>query len=209
MSSKDLANVRLSLDGARNMVEVNGTDITNGILAVDVHTEGMDVPRVTLSLLTGEVEIDGEVRVTVPEKTHAALVALGWTPPPADEAARAHELAARLLANPIYRQVADLAEQRGLAVDGGEFVIEESDVFDKDVVRVRFTCFLVPVKPPAEWAAEHGVRIMDPDGWRQRCGDLPARSFEEPLTRREFVQRMSVSTCDRPTADTAGEGMAP
>ncbi|OUC99330.1 hypothetical protein [Streptosporangium minutum] len=61
-------------------VEVDGQKLT-GIRALDLHTAVNELPTITLDLIIREVDVDGEAIVTVPDKTHAALVALGWTPP--------------------------------------------------------------------------------------------------------------------------------
>lgn len=42
------------------------------------------------------------------------------------------------------------------------------------------------LKTPSEWAAERGVEILDPDGWRGR----DAKSFDEPITAEEFDRRL-------------------
>lgn len=195
MSINSTANVRLDLNSGKRagVVEVNGTNLANAVTAVAVTAGAMDTPVVSLTLLTHEVMVDGGARVTIPEETHAALVVLGWTPPPADEAAQAHELAVRLLANPIYHQITGLAEKRGLSIGGGEIQIEESDAFGKDTLRVRLICDLVPVKTPAEWAAEQGVHVMDPDGWRRHRA-LGPRSWDEPISLAEFRARLTSST---------------
>jgi hypothetical protein len=169
MSSKDLASVRLNLGGsAGSVVEVNGVNYANSVAGVDVQASGWGPPKVSLSLVTHEVVVDGEAKVTVPDETHAALVALGWTPPPAADAARAHELASTLLANPIYRQTADLAETRGLVL-GGEVEIEESADFTQDVVRVRFTADLIPADS-LKLRAEQAEHLL-PESIRQELAE--------------------------------------
>ncbi|MFJ2029439.1 hypothetical protein [Streptosporangium sp. NPDC087985] len=40
-----------------------------------------DLPGLTVDLLMHEVEVDGEMVVSVPDRTRDALIALGWTPP--------------------------------------------------------------------------------------------------------------------------------
>jgi len=49
------------------------------------------------------------------------------------------------------------------------------------------------LRTPAEWSALDGVTVMDPDGWRG-SKHLPAKSFDEPIDRAEWVERLSVST---------------
>lgn len=45
-------------------------------------------------------------------------------------------------------------------------------------------------KTPAEWAAERGSRILDPDGWRMDG----APPFDEPTTYADFSWRFAIST---------------
>jgi hypothetical protein len=61
------------------------------------------------------------------------------------------------------------------------------------------------LRKPEHWEQHFGIRIMDPDGWR---GPNPeAKSFEEPITKKEFVERMGPSTTtnmhDREPGDEA------
>lgn len=42
-----------------------------------------------------------------------------------------------------------------------------------------------PRKTPQEWAADRGMQILDPDGWRKP--DSPP--FDQPCTEDEFVER--------------------
>lgn len=48
------------------------------------------------------------------------------------------------------------------------------------------------LKPPREWAHEKGMWIRSPDGWR-----VDDKSFDEPITEREFRRRASMSTVER------------
>lgn len=67
-------------------VLVDGTDISStlGGLQFESHA-GVDLNRLTLDLIAPEVEIDAVVQIVVPDATRDALVALGWTPPAADD----------------------------------------------------------------------------------------------------------------------------
>lgn len=47
------------------------------------------------------------------------------------------------------------------------------------------------MKTPSEWEVATGIRIHDPDGWRGRM----AKSWQEPLSRDDFINRAKVSTC--------------
>ena len=49
------------------------------------------------------------------------------------------------------------------------------------------------LKLPSEWEAIDGIAVMDPDGWdRQNF----AESWATPISRDEWTERMSRSTCD-------------
>ena len=50
------------------------------------------------------------------------------------------------------------------------------------------------MKTPAEWAKEDGIRILDPDGWRGATKELPAKDFNEPLTKLDYSRRVVHST---------------
>lgn len=43
---------------------------------------------------------------------------------------------------------------------------------------------------PVEWQEIEGVTILDPDGWRM----AGAPAWDEPITRDDFLKRMSIST---------------
>jgi hypothetical protein len=47
-------------------------------------------------------------------------------------------------------------------------------------------------KTPEEWSAEKGIRIIDPDGWRNK-GDF---TWNEPIDEKEFMFLAMMSTCD-------------
>lgn len=49
------------------------------------------------------------------------------------------------------------------------------------------------LRAPAEWSVLDGVTVMDPDGWRG-CRHLSAKSFDEPIGRDEWEERLSLST---------------
>lgn len=48
------------------------------------------------------------------------------------------------------------------------------------------------VQTPDEWSRRLGVTIHDPDGWRQ-----DGKSWDEPISRAEFMRRMQVSTIEK------------
>lgn len=68
--------------GGTASIQVGGIEINRAVRAVRYSIEAGDLPRVTLDLVLTETEIDGDAVVSVPDTTRAALVALGWTPPP-------------------------------------------------------------------------------------------------------------------------------
>jgi hypothetical protein len=49
------------------------------------------------------------------------------------------------------------------------------------------------LRTPAEWSVLDGVTVMDPDGWRG-SRTLPAKSWDEPISREEWQDRLEVST---------------
>lgn len=49
------------------------------------------------------------------------------------------------------------------------------------------------LRPPSEWADAEGITIHDPDGWRG-TRDLPAKSYDEPITNAEYRRRRQTST---------------
>ena len=65
-------------------IEVGGHDISNAVRGFTLTSEVGHMPGILLDLLvfTGETEVEGDVKVHVPDETAAALVTLGWTPPP-------------------------------------------------------------------------------------------------------------------------------
>ena len=50
------------------------------------------------------------------------------------------------------------------------------------------------VRTPDEWAEEMGFEIIDPDGWRWKCGELEPRPYSEEISRKEFNVRAIRST---------------
>lgn len=75
----DTASIRLAPGKAA--VQVNGT-VLHGVTALRVEGAVDRVPSLVLELPLWEVEVEGGVEVEVPPETRAALVLLGWTPPP-------------------------------------------------------------------------------------------------------------------------------
>lgn len=69
---------------------------------------------------------------------------------------------------------------------------------------VPFPASAPELRTPAEWSALDGVTVMDPDGWRG-SKTLPAKSWDEPISRDEWTQRLSVSTQSLRTTPTEAE----
>lgn len=54
---------------------------------------------------------------------------------------------------------------------------------------------MTDLRTPAEWCAEYGIAVLDPDGWRG-AGGREAEPWEEPVTLAEFAERVWVCTID-------------
>lgn len=61
---------------------INGTEFAKSITGLTLKAGVGLVPQLDLSLLLYEIEVDGDVRITVPSDSRDKLLALGWTPPP-------------------------------------------------------------------------------------------------------------------------------
>lgn len=68
--------------GTADVIEVDGHNIAHACRAYTLDAAVDRLPQLTLDLLLHVGgEVDGDAEVFVPAATHAALVALGWTPP--------------------------------------------------------------------------------------------------------------------------------
>lgn len=74
--------VNLSLRPGSGVIALDG-EALNGVRGLDLSATAGEIPSLTVELLVNEVEVDGEMTVTVPDATREALIALGWTPPSA------------------------------------------------------------------------------------------------------------------------------
>lgn len=76
--------LRISGTGLRGGTEVqlDGQDITNALEGLSLRLGVDNMPTAALDVLLHDVstEVENPV-IVVPEKTHALLVQLGWTPP--------------------------------------------------------------------------------------------------------------------------------
>lgn len=61
-------------------VTIDGTTLP-GVRAVDVSLSPGFIPTVTLELQAQEVDVEGDLALTLPDATVAALKRLGWTEP--------------------------------------------------------------------------------------------------------------------------------
>lgn len=69
--------------GGGGSVFIGDTDISNAVQSVRI-SGGTSESRVTLEVAALITTVDGEATIGLPERTEAALVALGWTPPTDD-----------------------------------------------------------------------------------------------------------------------------
>lgn len=70
--------------GERAAVEINGVDVANCVLGLDLTADGQGNRVLTLRLPFDELKLEHCTKLSVPEWTHPVLVALGWTPPVED-----------------------------------------------------------------------------------------------------------------------------
>lgn len=75
--------VRITANGNRGTVQVDDHEIGHSVTDLEFRAGVDEFPTVVLGLrvFTGDVDAPG-TRVYLPDTTRAALVALGWTPPP-------------------------------------------------------------------------------------------------------------------------------
>lgn len=74
------ARLHLTPGGTGSFVELDGQRLP-GVRGVTLTHKVRRTPTITVDLVMHEIEVDGEMTVTVPDKTREALIALGWTPP--------------------------------------------------------------------------------------------------------------------------------
>lgn len=79
-----MTSARIALHGDKGEIEVGGASIAGAITGFTLKGEAGQPPILTaeIALFEAETEADGVI-VVVPQVTHDALVALGWTPPKA------------------------------------------------------------------------------------------------------------------------------
>lgn len=69
----------------QGLIAVDGKDLSRAVRSFTVECEAGFVPTLRLELLVHDVSTAAEANVYIPEDTAAALVALGWSPPPGQE----------------------------------------------------------------------------------------------------------------------------
>lgn len=78
------AQIELTQTGAGRVV-VNGVDLSRAARGITLEAEVGCRPVLHLELVLHDVSTVAETRILIPDETAAALVALGWTPPPGQE----------------------------------------------------------------------------------------------------------------------------
>lgn len=69
--------------GTDDTIEVDGANISHACRGYTLEAKVGHRPQLTVDLVLHiGGEVGGEAEVFIPAQTHAALVALGWTPPP-------------------------------------------------------------------------------------------------------------------------------
>ncbi len=81
MPATTSARLKLSPSPSAGLVEIGGHEISGCVGRVHVAAAPGSIPRLVLDLAVLEMEVDGEMTVTIPAETRTALIALGWTPP--------------------------------------------------------------------------------------------------------------------------------
>ncbi|TDD24998.1 hypothetical protein E1287_37700 [Actinomadura sp. KC06] len=95
MSARDVT-ISLTGDGSGS-VQVDGHDLSNATRGLHIASVVGERPRLVLDVPVREAKVDGEMTVTVPDKTRDALTALGWGTP--DQLNAAYRERARLVAH--------------------------------------------------------------------------------------------------------------
>lgn len=78
-----MATVSAQIDGLTGKLQVDGVEMSTTIQGFTITVQPDCLPRVELDLFVMHIPdlAITEAHVVVPDETHAALVALGWTPP--------------------------------------------------------------------------------------------------------------------------------
>ena len=51
------------------------------------------------------------------------------------------------------------------------------------------------LRHPDYWGALLGIQVIDPDGWRFEYNNLQPQDYDMPINLREFLLRVTPSTC--------------
>lgn len=76
-------NARLVLGYGTGTVDLDGHEIP-GVRSLTLNAGVNEITELELELVVREVEVDGEVIVTIADETREVLTRLGWTPPADD-----------------------------------------------------------------------------------------------------------------------------
>jgi hypothetical protein len=85
MNEQRTISIALTEHGTRGSVCIGGSEI-EGVRGFTLSGAAGRPARLDLDLIVYEAEVDGELRVVIPEATQRSLVELGWTPPGAANA---------------------------------------------------------------------------------------------------------------------------
>lgn len=91
------------------------------------------------------------------------------------------------------------AEEGQRLRDERQTLIEQEYAIGTALIQEFYDWVDGPVEPvlksAADWSAETGVSVIDPDGWRRIIpGGLQPRPWSDPITREEFAVRANMST---------------
>lgn len=73
--------LRITSDGLGGRVHLDGRDISNALVAVNLKVGTGELPLAVLDLMIHDLTSEVEATFEVPDATRALLVRLGWTPP--------------------------------------------------------------------------------------------------------------------------------
>lgn len=79
----DARHLELTLADKGGTITVGGHDLSHAVRAITLWARAGSPPNIELDLALDSVHLlgDQDTRVGIPERTRAALIALGWTPP--------------------------------------------------------------------------------------------------------------------------------